>query len=241
VAVDTFYRSLVDTTVLVSGPKVAEMAKLLENTFRHVNIALVNELATFASGLGVDVWAAIEAAGTKPFGFMPFTPGPGVGGHCLPVDPSYLSWRVKQTLGSTFRFVELANDINDHMPEFVAQRAATTLSRDAKTLDGSRILVLGIAYKRNSGDVRVSPVPVLCDLLAGFGAEIRAVDPFVADEDFPSSATPVELTATELASADLVLVATDHSVFDWELVVESASLILDTRHRVPVSEYVHYL
>jgi UDP-N-acetyl-D-glucosamine dehydrogenase len=123
----------------------------------------------FAGELGVDVWEAIDAASTKPFGFMTFTPGPGVGGHCLPVDPSYLSWRVKQTIGANFRFVELANDINDHMPDYVAQRAAMALNRDSKAVNGSRILVLGLAYKRNSGDVRVLPVSVFCDRMAALG------------------------------------------------------------------------
>jgi nucleotide sugar dehydrogenase len=241
VAVDAFYRSLVDATVVVSGPKVAEMSKLLENTFRHVNIALVNELAMFAGELGVDVWEAIDAASTKPFGFMTFTPGPGVGGHCLPVDPSYLSWRVKQTIGANFRFVELANDINDHMPDYVAQRAAMALNRDAKAVNGSRILVLGLAYKRNSGDVRVSPVPVLCDRLAALGADVHAVDPHVAGEQFPSSTTPAALTEAELVAADLVVVTTDHDEFDWDFVVGSAQRVLDTRHRVPTADHVEYL
>jgi len=241
VAVDAFYRSLVDATVVVSGPKVAEMSKLLENTFRHVNIALVNELAMFAAELGVDVWESIDAASTKPFGFMTFTPGPGVGGHCLPVDPSYLSWRVKQTLGATFRFVELANDVNDHMPDYVAQRAAMALNRDAKAVNGSRILVLGLAYKRNSGDVRVSPVPVLCDRLAALGADVHAVDPHVPEEQFPSGAVPAELTEAELRAADLVVVTTDHDIFDWEMVVGSARRVLDTRHRVPKCDHVDYL
>jgi nucleotide sugar dehydrogenase len=231
----------VDATVVVSGPKVAEMSKLLENTFRHVNIALVNELAMFAGELGVDVWEAIDAASTKPFGFMTFTPGPGVGGHCLPVDPSYLSWRVKQTIGANFRFVELANDINDHMPDYVAQRAAMALNRDAKAVNGSRILVLGLAYKRNSGDVRVSPVPVFCDRMAALGADVHAVDPYVARDQFPSSAVPTELTEAELRAADLVVVTTDHDSFDWRLVVRSAPRVLDTRHRVPADDHVEYL
>jgi len=241
VAVDAFYRSQVDATVVVSGPKVAEMSKLLENTFRHVNIALVNELAMFAGELGVDVWEAIDAASTKPFGFMTFTPGPGVGGHCLPVDPSYLSWRVKQTIGANFRFVELANDVNDHMPDYVAQRVTMALNRDAKAVNGSRILVLGLAYKRNSGDVRVSPVPVLCDRLAALGAYVHAADPHVAAEQFPSSTAPAALTQAELRAADLVVVTTDHDEFDWDLVVGSAQRVLDTRHRVPAAAHVEYL
>ena len=172
---------------------------------------------------------------------MTFTPGPRVGGHCLPVDPSYLSWRVKQTIGANFRFVELANDINDHMPDYVAQRAAMALNRDAKAVNGSRILVLGLAYKRNSGDVRVSPVPLFCDRMAALGADVHAVDPHVPEEQFPSSAAPVALTQAELGAADLVVVTTDHDEFDWELVVGSARRVLDTRHRVPAAGHVKYL
>jgi len=145
-----FYDDIVDQTVPVSGPQEAELAKLLENTFRHVNVALVNELAMFAGDLGIDVWEAIDAASTKPFGFLRFTPGPGVGGHCLPIDPSYLSWRVRQTLGHTFRFVELANDVNDHMPDYVVARLTTALNREKRSVNGSRVLLLGLSYKRNS-------------------------------------------------------------------------------------------
>jgi nucleotide sugar dehydrogenase len=172
---------------------------------------------------------------------MPFTPGPGVGGHCLPVDPSYLSWRVKQTLGTTFRFVELANDINEHMPDYVTQRVVIALNRVAKSVNGSRILILGLAYKRNSGDTRVSPVPVLCDRLAALGADVRAVDPHVADDQFPKSVMPVKLVEDELIAADLVVVATDHDVFDWELVSRMAMRILDTRHRVSAGHRVEFL
>ena len=144
-------------TVPVRSPKEAELTKLLENTFRHVNIALVNELAMFARDLGIDVWEAIDAAESKPFGFMPFRPGPGVGGHCLPIDPSYLSWRVKQSLGQTFRFVELANDVNEHMPDYVIRRLVAALNDRELSVKGRRILVLGLAYKKNTGDDRESP------------------------------------------------------------------------------------
>ncbi|MDQ4088798.1 MAG: nucleotide sugar dehydrogenase, partial [Actinomycetota bacterium] len=156
-AVKGFYDSIVERTVPVSGTREAELVKLLENTFRHVNIALVNELAMFANELGVDVWEAIDAASTKPFGFMPFMPGPGVGGHCLPIDPSYLSWRVRRLLGQPFRFVELANDVNDHMPDYVVQRLTLALNRRRQAVNGSRILLLGMAYKRNTSDARESP------------------------------------------------------------------------------------
>jgi len=241
VAVDAFYRSLVHTTVVVSGPKVAELTKLLENTFRHVNIALVNELAMFAADLDVDVWEAIEAASTKPFGFMRFTPGPGVGGHCLPVDPSYLSWKVKQALGMPFRFIELANEVNDHMPDYVVRRATAILNQQRKSVNGSRILVLGLAYKKDTGDARESPGPVVCERLLSLGADVRAVDPHVAAEQFPSSTAPAALTQAELGAADLVVVTTDHDEFDWDLVVGSAQRVLDTRHRVPAADHVEYL
>ena len=240
-AVNEFYGQLVDRTVAVSNPRVAELTKLLENTFRHVNIALVNELAMFASDLGVDVWEAIGAASTKPFGFMGFMPGPGVGGHCLPIDPSYLSWRVKRTLGANFRFVELANDVNDHMPDYVAQRVSATLNREAKAVNGSRVLVIGVAYKRNSGDVRQSPVNGLCARLVALGADVRAVDPFVASDRYPPAVRPVELTGSELAEADLVVVATDHDAFDWDLISRCARRVLDTRHRLAPAPDVEYL
>src|SRR5690606_31533381 len=152
-----FYDRIVETTVPVSSPKEAELTKLLENTFRHVNIALVNELAMFAGDLGINVWEAIDAAATKPFGFMKFTPGPGVGGHCLPVDPSYLSWQVKRSLGQSFRFVELANDVNDHMPDYVVRRLVVALNERGKPVKGSRILLLGVSFKANVGDWRESP------------------------------------------------------------------------------------
>src|SRR5207248_8699968 len=181
-AVKGFYDSIVEQTVPVSSPKEAELTKLIENTFRHVNIALVNELAMFANDLGIDIWEAIDAASTKPFGFMRFTPGPGVGGHCLPIDPSYLSWRVRRTLGRPFRFVELANDINDHMPDYVVGRVTTAVNRAEKAVKGSRILLLGLAYKRNTGDAREAPAIVIADRLLGLGASVSAADPYVAQQ-----------------------------------------------------------
>ncbi len=240
-AVRSFYDSLVDTTVAVSDPRAAELAKLLENTFRHVNIALVNELAMFADDLGVDVWEAIDAASTKPFGFIPFRPGPGVGGHCLPVDPSYLSWQVERSLGFQFRFIALANDVNDHMPDYVARRVAATLNRRQRAVNGSRILVLGLAYKANSGDAREAPGPVICDRLAALGAYVEAVDPHLVEAQFPESATRAELDAERVAAADLVVVVTDHDDFDWSLVVAHAQQVFDTRRRLPPSSHVEYL
>ncbi len=156
-AVQAFYDTLVHKTIAVSRPREAELAKLIENTFRHVNIALVNELTIFAAELGVDVWEALDAASTKPFGFMRFNPGPGVGGHCLPIDPSYLSWHVRTSVGRSFRFVELANDVNDHMPEYVVRRLSLALNRRQLAVNGSRILLLGLAYKPNTSDLRESP------------------------------------------------------------------------------------
>jgi UDP-N-acetyl-D-glucosamine dehydrogenase len=240
-AVRDFYQTLVTDVIEVSSPGVAELAKLLENTFRHVNIALVNELMMFASDLQVDVWEAIDAASTKPFGFMPFRPGPGVGGHCLPVDPSYLSWQVRQSLGFPFRFIELANDVNDHMPDYVVRRAAARLNRDRRSLNGSRILVLGLAYKRNSGDAREAPGPVICRRLSASGADVRAADPHVPAGLFPASLVRTEATPTELQNADLVIVVTDHDAFDWDAVGLYATSILDTRHRLSASTIVEYL
>src|SRR6476661_495106 len=162
-AIQAFYDTLVEKTIPVASPREAELAKLLENTFRHVNIALVNEVAIFAHELGIDVWDAIDAASTKPFGFMRFAPGPGVGGHCLPIDPSYLSWRVERALGHSFRFVELANDINNHMPDHVVRRLMLSLNRQARAMNGSRVLIAGLAYKTNTGDARESPARVVTD------------------------------------------------------------------------------
>src|SRR5579872_3198928 len=160
-AVDGFYGSLVDRTVPVAGTKEAELTKLLENTFRPVNVALVPELAMFAGDLGIDVWSAIDAASTKPFGYMPFTPGPGVGGHCLPIDPSYLSWKVRRTLGRSFRFVELANDVNEHMPDYVVGRLVLALNRMGRPVNGCKVLLLGMAYKKNTGDAREAPGTII--------------------------------------------------------------------------------
>lgn len=241
VAVDAFYRSLVHTTVVVSEPKVAELTKLLENTFRHVNIALVNELAMFAADLGVNVWEAIDAASTKPFGFMRFTPGPGVGGHCLPVDPSYLSWKVKQALGMPFRFIELANEVNDHMPDYVVRRATAILNQQRKSVNGSRILVLGLAYKKNTGDARESPGPVVCERLLSLGADVQVADPHIDERYCPRGSTLVEADVGELSSADLVIVITDHDSFDWALIKSASASVLDMRHRLPATDNVECL
>lgn len=237
--ISRFYGALVQTVVPVGSPKVAELTKLLENTFRHVNIALVNELAMFASDLDIDVWEAIDAASSKPFGYMRFTPGPGVGGHCLPIDPSYLSWRVKRTLGQSFRFVELANDVNDHMPDYVVRRLLLTLNRSKKALNGSRILLLGLAYKKNTSDARESPAVVVADRLLTMGAEVRAADPHVVEGHVNPSVARVDLTPDEVKSADVVVLLTDHDGFDYELVTTNATAILDTRRRLRGANVEH--
>jgi UDP-N-acetyl-D-glucosamine dehydrogenase len=240
-AVKAFYDSIVERTVVVSRTQEAELAKLLENTFRHVNVALVNEMAMFATDLGIDVWDAIAAASTKPFGFMPFQPGPGVGGHCLPIDPSYLSWRVRRTLGRPFRFVELANDINDHMPDYVVGRVTTALNRAEKAVNGSRILLLGLAYKRNTGDAREAPAIVIADRLLSLGASVSAADPYVAQQQIDPRVSRVLPTEAEIDAVDIVVLLTDHNSFDLELVRSHAQLVLDTRHCIPAGPNVEHL
>ena len=186
----------------------------------------------FAGDMNIDIYEAIEAASTKPFGFMRFVPGPGVGGHCLPIDPSYLSWSVQHALGRSFRFVELANDINDHMPDHVVRRLTAALNdRFRMAVNGSRILVLGLSYKSNTGDVRESPAVAVAERLVGMGADVRAVEPHVHDTRDPRISL-VELTREEIADADAVVLLTDHDRFDLDLVVAEASFVLDTRFRL---------
>jgi len=238
--VQKLYASLVDRTVVVSGCREAELAKLLENTFRHVNIALVNEIAMFARDLGVDVWEVIDAASTKPFGYMRFTPGPGVGGHCLPVDPTYLSWQVRRRLHRSFRFVELANDINDHMPDHVVIRIAAGLNRRCRAVNGSDIIVFGLAYKANTGDVRESPAVRVVQLLADLGANVQVVDSHVEAHKCPPCVKLADVRDVRLDAADAVVLLTDHSDVDYDLVEKSSSWVLDTRHRL-TSKNVEYL
>jgi UDP-N-acetyl-D-mannosaminuronic acid dehydrogenase/UDP-N-acetyl-D-glucosamine dehydrogenase len=239
-AVRALYDRLVERTVPVAGTRVAELTKLLENTFRHVNIALVNELAMFAGELGVDVWAAIDAASTKPFGFQRFLPGPGVGGHCLPIDPTYLSWHVRNRLGRRFRFVELANEVNDHMPEYVVHRLVHALNRRHTAVPDSRVLALGIAYKRNTSDVRSSPAHRVVELLTRLGAGVDVVDAHVDPQRCPAGVKTVELTEDAVRLADAVVVLTDHDDVDYALVERTAGYVLDTRHRLS-GEQVEYL
>ena len=232
-AVKGFFDHIVDTTVPVSTPKEAELTKLLENTFRHVNVVLVNEMAMFAHDLGIDVWEAIDAASTKPFGYMKFTPGPGVGGHCLPIDPSYLSWQVRRRLGRSFRFVELANDVNDHMPDYVVQRIQAALNRESKSLKGSRVLLLGLAYKPNTGDARESPAVAVAERLMRFGAEVRAADPHVVEEGrIDPRIMRVKPSVAELKAADAVVLLVDHDDVTnrIELIAKHANFVLDCRN-----------
>jgi UDP-N-acetyl-D-glucosamine dehydrogenase len=229
-AVLELYGRLVEKTVPVRGTREAELTKLLENTFRHVNIALVNELAVLARQLGVDVSEVVDAAATKPFGFMRFVPGPGVGGHCLPVDPSYLSWEVRRRLDRPFRFVELANEINSHMPAYVVQRVAQVLNQHRKSLNGARVLLLGLAYKKNSGDARESPALKVARLLHEQGAVLSAVDELIDPLLVPGYVTLCALTPGRVAAADLVVVLTDHDGFDYAC-LDGAVAVLDTRYR----------
>ncbi len=237
-AVHDFYGKLVADVVPVSSPRAAELTKLLENTFRHVNIALVNEFAIFARQISIDPWEVVRAAATKPFGFMAFQPGPGVGGHCLPIDPTYLSWHVRQATGHRFRLVELANDINDQMPAYVVQRIAAGLNRLAKPVQGSRVLLLGLAYKKNSSDTRESPATQVAELLIAMGAVVSAVDSHVDPGYLAGQVRRDRLTPATIGAADAVVLLTDHDDVDYPMVEESASWILDCRNRLrgPVAE-----
>jgi UDP-N-acetyl-D-glucosamine dehydrogenase len=228
-----FYEQFIDTVVPVSSTETAELTKLLENTFRAVNIGLVNELALISDRLGVDVWEVIEAAATKPFGYMKFTPGPGLGGHCIPVDPHYLSWKMR-TLNYKTRFIELASEINSEMPYFVVDRVRDALNGRKKALNGSRVLVLGVAYKRDIEDVRESPALDVLRLLRDGGADVGYHDPLVphlAEDEIDLKSQ--ELTDEGLAEADAVVVLTDHTSVPYDRVLEHARVLVDARHVVP--------
>lgn len=226
------YRKGVSEVVLVSSAEVAESAKLLENIFRSVNIAMVNELKTIFTPMGIDIWEVVRAASTKPFGFMPFFPGPGLGGHCIPIDPFYLSWKAKE-VGKHTRFIELAGEINTMMPNYVVQRTIEALNDQFKSLRGSRILILGLSYKPDIDDVRESPSFELIQLLRAGGAVVEYSDPHVPatkaarKHDLGMKSVPV--TPENLASFDCVLVATNHKAFDWEMIATHSQLIVDTR------------
>ncbi len=229
-AADRLYSTIIKKVIVVSSTEAAELVKLLENTFRSVNIALANEMAIVCDKLGVDVWEVIEAAATKPFGFMRFTPGPGLGGHCIPVDPHYLSWKMK-TLDYKTRLVELASEINAEMPQYVVQKASEVLNDAAKPVRGSRILVVGVAYKRDISDTRESPALDIISLLASRGAEMSYHDPLVPSLQLEGRALEsVPLSDELLAGTDLVVIVTDHSCVDYELLREVGVPVVDTRN-----------
>ncbi len=226
------YGRVMDTIVPVSSPEAAEMTKLLENTFRSINIALVNEMAQASDRLGVDVWEVIDAAATKPFGFMKFVPGPGIGGHCIPLDPHYLAWKMR-TLNYKTRMIDLAGEINSEMPHFVVNKVQDGLNAQRKALNGSHVLLLGVAYKRDIDDVRESPALDVIKLLEEKGAIVEYHDPFVAalhDEGELRGRASVELTDATLRDSDCVVIVTDHTAIDYERVVRLAPLVVDTRN-----------
>ncbi|MDT8367530.1 MAG: nucleotide sugar dehydrogenase [bacterium] len=227
-----FYRQFLDTVFPVSSASVAEMVKIHENTFRSVNIALVNELAVMCDRLGIDVWEVIEGAATKPFGFMPFYPGPGLGGHCIPIDPYYLSWKAR-SVGFEARFIELAGQVNSFMPLHVVQKAVDALNSIGKAMKGARILVLGVAYKKNIDDERESPAIDIINRLLAKGADVSYTDPYIPELDVGTAVLKhVEMTPELLSGCDLALIVTDHDDFDYKLVLQEAPLILDTRNTI---------
>lgn len=227
-----FYSKMCDEVVRAKSTREAEMAKLLENTYRHINIALVNEMAVFCHELGIDLWDAINCASSKPFGFQPFYPGPGVGGHCIPIDPNYLSYKVR-SLGYPFRFVELAQEINQRMPSYIADRAAELLNQKVKPLNGASILLLGVTYKKDIADVRESPVPAVARRLLARGAIVTYHDPYVPA--WAVDGVPVRRAddlETEIRTADLVVLLQDHQAYDLDRISQTAAQVLDTRGRI---------
>ncbi|MGB6422873.1 MAG: nucleotide sugar dehydrogenase [Anaerolineales bacterium] len=228
----TWYSQALQTVIQVSSSEVAEMVKLLENTFRMINIGLVNEMAMMCDRLGVDVWEVIDAAATKPFGFMKFTPGPGLGGHCIPIDPLYLSWKLR-TLNYTARFIELASEINTSMPIYVVAKIQDALNEHRKPLKGSRVLVLGAAYKPDIADLRESPALDVIGLLENKGAKVSYHDPYIArlqHDDWEKTSVP-DLTET-LRDVDCVVIITNHSNYDYAAILREAELIVDTRNAI---------
>ncbi len=224
------YASVIDTVVPVTTTEAAELVKLLENTFRSVNIGLVNEMAIVCDKLGVDVWEVIDAAATKPFGFMKFTPGPGIGGHCIPLDPHYLAWKMR-TLNYKTRFIDLASEINSQMPAYVVGKVAQALNEERKPVNGSRVLVVGVAYKPDIDDIRESPALDVMRLLEADGAEVVFHDPYIPSyREDGHSRSGVELTAAELQRADAVVIVTNHRAVDYQMLMDHASLIVDSRN-----------
>ncbi len=225
-----FYETTIETVVPVSSTMAAEMVKLLENTFRSVNIGLVNEVALMCDRLGIDAWEIIDAAATKPFGFMAFYPGPGLGGHCIPIDPHYLSWKLK-SLNYYARFIELAGEINGNMPAYVVSQAGDILNEFGKAIKGSRIVLLGMSYKRDISDLRESPALDLFQIFREKGADVVFNDPYVETMQWgDGEVESAELNEKLLREADLVLIATDHSDYDWEFIMNNSPLVFDTRN-----------
>jgi UDP-N-acetyl-D-glucosamine dehydrogenase len=224
------YSRCIDTVVPVSSPEAAELVKLLENTFRSVNIGLVNEMAIVCDRLGVNVWEVIDAAATKPFGFMKFVPGPGIGGHCIPLDPHYLAWKMR-TLNYRTRFIDVASEINSQMPDFVVEKVSHALNDVRRSLNGSRVLVIGVAYKKDIDDMRESPALDVIRLLEERGATVVYHDPYIPSfSDDRRLRTSVALTAEELGHADAVVIVTDHSSINYQSVVDHARVVVDTRN-----------
>ncbi len=227
------YRSVVSEVIPVSSTKIGEMTKLLENIFRSVNIALVNELKIVAHAMGIDIWEVIAAASSKPFGFMPFYPGPGLGGHCIPIDPFYLTWKARE-FGLSTRFIELAGEVNTSMPSYVIQRVASGLNEHSKPLRGSKVLVMGLAYKKDVDDPRESPSITLIEMLREHGANVSYHDPMIPHtikmraHDLKLSS--VEITKEILQESDAVLISTDHTDVDYQLICDHAPLVIDTRN-----------
>ena len=224
------YGSIVEKVIQVSSTRVAEMVKLLENTFRAVNIGMVNELALMCHKMDIDVWEVIDAAKTKPFGYMPFYPGPGLGGHCIPIDPYYLSWKARQN-GFECRFIELAGHVNSAMPDYVVERVADALNTVRKSINGSRVHLLGVAYKRDVNDMRESPALDVIDLLEKRGAAVTYTDPYVPElRHGPGVLSSVDLDQAIAGRPDCAVICTDHAVFSYDLLVASGVLIVDTRN-----------
>ena len=237
-----FYGRFVDTVVTARGTREAETAKLLENTYRHVNIALVNEMARFCHELGIDLWDVIRSAATKPFGFEPFYPGPGVGGHCIPIDPNYLSHNVRAKLGYPFRFVELAQEINATMPDYVARRAQNMLNDDDRAIKSATVLLLGVTYKPDIADQRESPAVAVARRLRSLGATVLYHDPHVSTWDLgDETLTCVDDLDTALQASDLTVVLQGHSAYDGETIAAKAIRVLDTRGITPRSATVEHL
>ena len=233
------YKHGVKEVVPVSSAEVAEAAKILENVFRAVNIALVNELKTVFDTMGIDVWEVIAAASTKPFGFMPFYPGPGLGGHCIPIDPFYLTWKAREH-GCVTRFIELAGEINRNMPEYVVEKTAEALNDDEKSVKGSNIIVVGLAYKPNVDDTRETPAAEIIELLAARGAKVSYHDPHVPSfpnmRNYKFDMNSVQLDAQTLGNADCVVIVTDHEITDWQAIADHANLVIDTRNAMVKTE-----